>query len=165
MNTKSKKPAKKPGGTETQELKDQIDAITNQLKRSQADFVNFKRRIEDERDDFAKYASVQVLEHILPLYDQLENALKHMPKELQNNSWAEGIVQLTSVMWKTLESMGISRIKTVGEAYQPELHEAVLVGPGKKIDVILEEFEAGYMFKDKVIRPAKVKVCNEISNT
>lgn len=143
------------------DLQDQVELITEQLKRSQADFVNFKRRMESEREDFTKYAYSSVLEAILPTVHQLEKSLEHIPAELKKDKWVEGIKQIYQLFESSLRELGVSKIKTVGEQYHPEMHEAVMVDKGKNKDEVLEEFEAGYMYKDKVLRPAKVKVCNE----
>jgi len=146
------------------ELQDQIDQLTDGIRRSQADFVNFKRRMEEEKDTFAKYSNLSLLESIIPVYDQLKMSLDHIPEEKgkNKNKWIEGVQNIVKLFEKELKGAGVKRIDTVGEKYHPEYHEAVLRGEGTEKDIILEEFEAGYLFHERVIRPAKVKVCTDV---
>ena len=80
-----------------------------------------------------------------------------MPDDLKGNEWVKGIVQIHDDFLKTLEQIGVKKIKTVGEALDPNLHEGLIADPGKK-DVILEELEPGYTLNDEVVKVAKVKV-------
>lgn len=134
-----------------------IEELTNQLARAMADLQNFKRRSEEEKASFVKFANAKMLKTILPILDNLDRSVTHLPEELKENEWTKGMLQIHDDLIKTFEKLGIKKIKTVGEKLDPNLHEAILAGPGEK-DVIVEEFEPGYTLQDDVIKVAKVKV-------
>ena len=134
-----------------------IEELTNQLARSMADLQNFKRRSEEEKIGFVKFANAELLKIILPILDNLDRSVTHLPQELKDNEWAKGMLHIHGDLLKTFEKIGLKKIKTVGEKLNPKKHEALLAGPGEK-DVITEEFEAGYSLLDETIKPAKVKV-------
>ncbi len=140
----------------------QLTTLTADLQRLQADFVNYKRRVEDERGQLMDYAKQEVVKQLLPLIDNLERALAHMPKELAANDWAKGVSQVTKQIEAQLEQLGITRIATTGQEFDPNLHEAVQMedGDGDR-EVISDELQAGYQLGDQVIRHATVKVKKE----
>ena len=150
--------AQATGGQTGQDPKDQkIEELTQALARSMADLQNFKRRSEEEKVSFLKYAHAEFLKNLLPFVDNLDRSVSHLPPELKENQWAKGVVHMHADLMKTLTSMGIEKIKTVGEKLNPNLHEGLMSGPGEK-DVILEEFEPGYKMGDTIIKVARVKV-------
>lgn len=161
IHFKTKDNAKKQSQREM-ELLDKVNQLTESLKRSQADFINYKKRNETEQESFVKYANASLLEQIIPIFDQLNTAMNAMPETAQKDTWAEGVSQIVRLFEKKLEEIGVKRIETIGKLYHPEFHEAVMRGEGKEKDIILEEFEAGYLYHDKVLRPAKVKVCTDV---
>ena len=134
-----------------------IEELTGQLARAMADLQNFKRRSEDEKGSFIKYANAELLKTILPILDNLDRSVAHLPEELKDNEWTKGMLHIHDDLIKTFEKLGIKKIRTVGEKLDPNVHEAMLTGPGEK-DVILEEFEPGYTLFDDVIKVAKVMV-------
>lgn len=134
-----------------------IEELTGQLARAMADLQNFKRRSEEEKAGFVKWANAEMLKNILPILDNLDRSVTHLPEELKNNEWAKGMLHIHTDLLKTFEKLGVKKIKTTGEKLDPNLHEAMLAGPGEA-DVILEEFEPGYTLNDEVIKVAKVKV-------
>lgn len=138
-------------------MTDENAELTNQLARAMADLQNFKRRSEEEKASFVKFANAELLKTILPILDNLDRSVTHLPEELQDNEWAKGMLHIHDDLIKTFEKLGIEKIKTVGERLDPTKHEAMLTGPGEQ-DVILEEFEPGYTLLDDVIKVAKVKV-------
>lgn len=135
----------------------QIEELKNQLARAVADLQNFKRRGEEERAAFVKFANAELLKSILPILDNLDRSISHLPEDLKENEWAKGIGQIHIDLLKTFEKLNITKIKTVGEKLDPNKHEALMAGPGEK-DVITEEFEPGYSIGDETLKPAKVKV-------
>ncbi|MBN2086820.1 nucleotide exchange factor GrpE [Candidatus Peregrinibacteria bacterium] len=139
------------------ELELKVEELTNSLARSMADMQNYKRRTEDDKGSFVKFANAELLKQILPIIDNFDRCTAHLPKELENNDWAKGVKQIHDDLLKTLEKLGVHKIKTVGEILNPNLHEALMSGPGKK-DEIIEEFEPGYTLNSAVIKAAKVKV-------
>lgn len=146
--------------TSTTDERDQkIEELTNALARAMADLQNFKRRSEEEKGSFIRFANSELLKSLLPFVDNLERSVSHLPETLKEDTWAKGIVHIHTDLLKTMETLGIKKIKTVGEKLNPEKHEGLMSGPGEK-DVIIEEFEPGYLLGDTVIKVAKVKVGN-----
>ena len=128
-------------------------------QRAQADFINYKRRIEQERVDFNKYANTTLILSLLPILDDLERALNSTPPKQAKASWVEG-VRLTERKFRTiLEAQGLTPIKALGEPFDPKFHEAIRQDKGKE-GIVVEEFQKGYMLHDRVIRPTMVVVGN-----
>lgn len=141
-----------PQGNEVEELK-------NALARSMADLQNFKRRAEEDKFRFIKFANVELLKALLPSIDNFDRSANHLPEDLKDNEWVKGVLQIHDDMLATLEKMGVKKMKTMGEKLDPSRHEALMADKGEK-DVIIEEFESGYLYNDEVLKPAKVKVGN-----
>ena len=149
-----------PKTDESQQTDDRdgkIEELTNQLARAMADLQNYKRRSEEEKMSFVKFANAELLKIIIPILDNLERSVTHLPEELKSNEWTKGMLHIHEDLLKTFEKIGLKKIKTVGEKLDPKKHEALLAGPGEK-DMIIEEFEAGYSLMDETIKPARVKV-------
>lgn len=147
-----------------EKLKDQLEnannkvgELTDSAKRAMADLQNFKKRMEEEKRQFAKFASANVFIEILPVFDSFERAANHLPEELEDNEWVKGIEGIIKQFEQIMDKFNIKKMKTEGEKFDPEKHEAVASEKGEK-DIILEELEAGYMMDEYVLRPAKVKV-------
>jgi molecular chaperone GrpE len=136
-----------------------IEELTNTLARAMADLQNFKRRTGEDQFKFIKFANAELLKVLLPIINNFDRSAGHMPEDLKKNDWAKGVLQIHDDFLKTLEKIGVKKIKTVGEKLNPRLHEGLITGPGEK-DVIIEELEPGYIFNDEVLKPAKVKVGN-----
>lgn len=142
--------------------KDQkIAELTSDLLRAHADLVNYQRRSEDEKSKLADFARAMVVRQLLPLIDNLELALSHLPKDLQKNDWAKGVANVGRQVQETLSEMGVDRIKTVGSTFDPHLHEAVSVDGEGHQEIISEELRSGYKLGDEVIRPAMVRIKKE----
>jgi molecular chaperone GrpE len=129
-------------------------------QRAQADFINYKRRTEQERQDFNRFANANLILSLLPALDDLERALRSMPPaKSAKYSWAEGI-RLVERKFKTiLEGQGVTPIKALGEPFDPNFHEALRQDKGQE-GIVIEEFQKGYILGDRVLRPAKVVVGN-----
>ena len=138
-------------------LESQLAELTDLLKRSQADFVNYRRRKEEEQADFVNYASAQALSEILIVFDNFKLASGKLPENLKGDEWVEGVLKIEKHFEDTLSKLGIQKIPTQGVPYSPELHEALLRGPGKQ-DEIIAELAPGYKLHERVLRPAKVQV-------
>lgn len=138
-----------------------LDELTALLKRTQADFENYRRRSEEDKVALLDFAKAQVLKDLLPLIDNLERALNHLPKELAKNDWAKGVTGVAKQVQETLAKMDVERIETVGKAFDPHLHEAVSVDGDSGEEIISEELQAGYRIGDEVLRHAVVKVKRE----
>ena len=135
----------------------QVEELTNALARAMADLQNYKRRTEEDQAKFVKFANAELLKILLPIIDNFDRSAEHLPDDLKDNEWAKGVMQIHDDFLKTLEQIGVKKIKTIGEPLDPNLHEGLIAGHGKK-DVILEELEPGYTLNDEVVKVAKVKV-------
>ena len=128
-------------------------------QRAQADFINYKRRTEQEKEEISQFAKATLILDLLPALDDLERAFAAIPPRLTKTSWVDGIRLIWSKLQTTLEAQGLSEINTVGESFDPHLHEAVRQDRGRE-GVVIEEVQKGYKFRDKIIRPSKVIVGN-----
>jgi len=137
--------------------KKQVDELTEIAKRSMADLQNYKKRAEEERREFAKFASANVFMEILPVFDSLERAQEHLPEDLKDNDWAKGIQGIIKQFEQIMERFQIKKTKSVGEKFDPNKHEAIAQGPGEK-DIITDELESGYEMEGHTLRAAKVRV-------
>ncbi len=126
-------------------------------QRTQADFINYKRRTEQERQDFNSYANANLVLSILPVLDDLERALDAIPEEFGGDDWVEG-VRLVERKFKTiLEGQGVKPILSLGMAFDPNFHEALRQDEGEE-GMVIGELQKGYILNDKLLRPAKVVV-------
>lgn len=126
-------------------------------QRAQADFINYKRRAEQEREEISKFANATLILSLLPILDDLERAFAAIPGRLAKLSWVDGIRLIERKLRASLEAQGLSEIKAPGEAFDPNLHEAIRQDKGRD-GVVIEEVQKGYKFWDRVIRPSKVVV-------
>jgi molecular chaperone GrpE len=140
-------------------LQQQVGELTEALQRERADAANLRRRHDEQLANLKNVIKASVVEDLLPVIDNFERALKHVPKELEHNDYIKGVQGVVKQFEKSLEDLGVVRIKTVGEPFNPHLHEAVSVEDGDGSDeVVSEELQAGYQLGDTVIRHAMVKV-------
>lgn len=151
----SKKP--KAESKKTKVEKD-LAELTADLQRVQADFVNYKRRQEQERAQIIEIAKHEVLKQLLPIFDNIDRALAHIPKDLKDNEWARGVAQVAKQAEDVLAAIGAEKIKAKGQAFDPELHEAVSAEGEGEQEMVAEELQTGYKVGDYVIRPSMVKV-------
>ncbi len=163
-DSENEKVAQPEETSEIEELKKALaaaktDAEANLAKyqRAQADFVNYKRFVEQDKIEFLKNANVNLLVNILPILDDFERALAAVPPEAAEQKWMEGFKLIDRKFRDTLEKQGVTPILTLGMEFDPRFMDAVTLCPGKR-DMVIQELEKGYKLQDKVIRPAKV-VC------
>ncbi len=141
------------------ELQKRCDELTEALKRERADSENIRRRHEEHIASLKNLVKANVVRELLPVIDNIERALKHSPKDLENNDYVKGVQTIASQLEKSLEQMGVERIKTVGEVFDPRFHEAVAMEEGDGLtEVVSEELQAGYKIDDDILRHAMVKV-------
>lgn len=153
------KPKKSEESEEVQVLKQEIIDLTDALQRERADVSNVRRQHDEQLGNLKKHVKVQVIEELLPVIDNFERALKHVPADLQDNSYVKGVQGVVKQFETTLQQMGVERIKTVGEVFDPIFHEAVSMEEGDgSVEVVFEELQPGYRLNDTVIRHAMVKV-------
>ena len=128
-------------------------------QRAQADFVNYKRRTEQEKEELSSFAKAALIFSLLPILDDLERAFTSVPHNLAKLSWVDGIKLIERKLWAILEAQGLSAIEALGEPFDPNLHEAAMHGKGKE-GIVIDELQKGYKLHDRVIRPAMVAVGN-----
>ncbi|HBY93548.1 MAG: nucleotide exchange factor GrpE [Ardenticatenaceae bacterium] len=139
----------------------QADEYLDQWRRTAAEFQNFRRRQERERQELVKNANAQLLMRLLPVLDDLQRAAQHVPEELRDNEWVNGILMIERKLWAVVEQAGVRPIEAApGMSFDPHLHDAVVAEPSEAIPSghIIDELERGYTLYDKVLRPAKVRV-------
>ena len=128
-------------------------------QRAQADFINFKRRTEQGRLEFNRFANAVLALELLSVLDDLERALEAVPPKLAGNEWVEGVRLVERKFKSSLDGQGITPMESLGEPFDPNFHEAMRQDKGEE-GKIIEVFQKGYMMGDKVLRPAKVVVGN-----
>jgi molecular chaperone GrpE len=151
--------AGQPDGLESQvaALTAELAEAEDRLLRTRADFDNYRRRVERERSDFVQYSAMETVKEILPVVDDFERALK---VETVDREYAKGVELICQRLLEILKRTGLERIPTAGQRFDPNLHEAVqrVETNDAEDQAILDEFQAGYTFKGKLLRPAMVKV-------
>ena len=128
-------------------------------QRTQADFINYKRRNEQDRDEFSKLANATLMLGLLPVLDDLERALASIPPKSAKPNWVDGIRLIERKFRASLEIQGLTSIEALGKPFDPNLHEAVRQDKGEE-GIVVEELQKGYKLHDRVIRPAMVVVGN-----
>jgi len=126
-------------------------------QRTQADFINYKKRAEQEKIETVEFANSTLILNLLTIIDDLERAFDSLPAQLTGFSWIEGIKLIYNKLKATLEAQGLTGIKAKGEPFNPHLHEAVMRQEGEE-GIVIEEIQKGYKLKNKVIRPSMVIV-------
>jgi molecular chaperone GrpE len=133
------------------------------LQRERANFINFRRRTEQERAETVQYATANLLKRLLPVVDDFDRALAAIPaEERENNRWVEGVELIARKLHNVLEQEGVEPIEALGQPFDPNLHEAVAFDDnsegGGHTDTVAEVYSKGYKLHDRVLRPAMVKV-------
>lgn len=139
------------------EQKSKADEYLAALQRSQADFANYRRRTEQEKQDLGKYANATLFCDILPVLDDLELALNHIPEEHAKSDWVEGVRLVERKFKSILERQGVKPVCALGMAFDPTLHEAIRREAGQE-DMVIGEIQKGYTLHDRLIRPSRVVV-------
>lgn len=150
-------PNETPEEKEIKDLKEQLNTVTESAKRLMADMTNLKRRNEEEKLKTILYGNTTLIKLLLPGLDNLKRAILHAPENA--GEWGKGIEMSIRQIEKALGEIGLIRMETENQKFNPELHEAVLQGDGEE-NIIIETLEDGYMLGEQVIRHAKVKIGN-----
>ncbi len=163
---------KRAKSNEQRAVEKQITDLTEALQRERADADNIRRRHDEQMASLKNMVKANVVRELLPVIDNFERALRHSPvasskqqvasKDTKLDEWVKGVMSIKVQFEKTLEQMGVTRIKTIGEAFDPSLHEAVSADGDGHHEVISDELQAGYMVGDNVIRHAMVKIKMQI---
>lgn len=143
------------------ELEQQLAELTLDLQRTRADFENYRKRTEQEKVTARESGQAGAIVKLLPVIDNIERAIGHMPDDLVDNPWAQGVTNVVKNLEKSLESLNVQRIDAkAGTIFNPELHEAIQFDEDAEgeHEVIAEELQAGYLLNGTPIRHAMVKV-------
>lgn len=150
-----------------EELKARIEALNAQteeymqrLARSQADFDNFRKRTIREKEELGKYASSKLIAELIPVIDNFGRALDTRPEGESSESFVKGVEMIYRQFDSVLQAEGLTTMEAVGQPFNPEFHQAVMQVESDEHEegIVVEELQKGYMLKDKVLRPAMVKV-------
>ena len=141
------------------EEKEKAEKNLANWQRAQADFSNYKRRLDQEKEEMGKFANSGLILSLLPFLDDLELALGSIPPELADVGWVDGVKLIERKFLAGLEKQGVSVIKAVGERFDPRLHEALREDAGEE-GIIIGEMQRGYKLNDRVLRPSRVVVGN-----
>lgn len=143
---------------------DQVAELTADLQRTRADFENYRKRVEAEKQAARASGQSSAILKLLPVIDTIDRGVAHMPQELTDNAWAQGVAKLPKNLEKALEALGVTRITaSPGTAFDPELHEAIQFdedAEGEK-EVVAEELQTGYMLNGTPLRHAMVRVTRQ----
>jgi len=141
------------------ELQRQADDHYNRYLRAQADFDNFRRRSAKEKEELAQYASMKLITQLLPVMDNFERAFQ-AGGEGADSGFAKGVDMIYRQFTQVLEAEGLQRMEAEGQPFDPEYHQAIMRVESEDHEegIVVEVVQTGYMLKDKVIRPAMVKV-------
>jgi len=158
-DTQSGQPSMEEILAELEQFKADAAEMLDRLQRSQAEFANFRRRIDQERDLQRARATENLIRKLLPVADDFDRALRVVPAGIESDPWFEGIRLVERKLWNVLEAEGISLMESVGQPFDPSRHEAIMVDEDAGVaDTVVEEFQRGYFVHDSVLRPAMVKV-------
>lgn len=151
------------GDADLNALKQELEDTQNKLKEmttitqhALADLQNFRRRADEERAGYVAYANADLMNELLPVLENINKALAHEPKDAE---WIKGATQIFIQFQQALQKRGLNPIEAKGLPFDPKIHEALMVGPGPK-DQVVEEYEKGYTLGDKVLKRSRVLVGN-----
>ncbi|MGO4887242.1 nucleotide exchange factor GrpE [Anaerobacillus sp. MEB173] len=141
-------------------LGQQVEELNNRLLRVQADYDNFRRRTREEKEAAAKYRAQSLVEGLLPVLDNFERALMVTTENEETKSLLQGMEMVYRQLQESLKNEGVEVIETVGQSFDPHLHQAVMQVESDEFESnqVVEELQKGYKLKDRVVRPAMVKV-------
>ena len=140
----------------------QIEELTDRLKRNMAEFDNFRKRTEKEKSAMYEIGAKDVVMKILPVVDNFERGLAAVPEDVKGTPFEDGMEKIYKQLMKTLDDMGVKPIEAVGKEFDPNFHNAVIHIDDEELgeNVVAEEFQKGYTYRDSVIRHSMVKVAN-----
>lgn len=163
-DTEEKKSGKKLFGKKDKKDKkdEKIEELTDRLTRQMAEFDNFRKRSEKEKSQMYEIGAKDIIEKILPVVDNFERGLGSVPEEEKNAPFVEGMEKIYKQLMTTLESVGVKPIEAVGQEFNPDFHNAVMHVEDDELgeNIIAEEFQKGYMYRESVVRHSMVKVAN-----
>ena len=140
----------------------QIEELSDKLVRSMAEFENFRKRTEKEKNAMYEIGAKSVIEKILPVIDNFERGLGTLSEEEAQTPFAEGMDKIYKQLLKTLDEMDVKPIEAVGQEFDPNFHNAVMHVEDENVgeNIVVEEFQKGYLYRESVVRHSMVKVAN-----
>ena len=139
-----------------------VEELTDKVKRQMAEFENFRKRSEKEKAGMFEMGAKSVIEQILPVIDNFERGLAAVPEEAKADPFVEGMEKIYRQFMDTMDKLNVKPIEAVGTEFNPDFHNAVMHVEDEEAgeNVIVEEFQKGYLYKDQVVRHSMVKVAN-----
>ena len=163
-DTEEKKSDKKLFGKKDKKDKkdEKIEELTDRLTRQMAEFDNFRKRTEKEKSQMYEVGAKDIIEKILPVVDNFERGLDAVKEEDKEDPFIQGMEKVYKQLMTTLEGIEVKPIEAVGQEFDPNLHNAVMHVEDENLgeNIIAEEFQKGYMYRDSVVRHSMVKVAN-----
>ena len=141
---------------------EKIEDLTDRVKRQMAEFENFRKRTDKEKSAMYEMGAKDIIERILPVIDNFERGLATVPDDAKETPLAEGMEKIYKQFRKTLEEAGVKAIEAVGQEFDPNYHNAVMHVDDESLgeNIVAEELQKGYMYRDSVVRHSMVKVAN-----
>lgn len=141
---------------------EKIEELTDRLTRQMAEFDNFRKRTDKEKSQMYEIGAKDIINKILPVVDNFERGMAAVPEEEKDNPFVEGMDKIYKQLMTTLEEVGVKPIEAVGQEFNPDFHNAVMhvEDEGFGENIIAEEFQKGYTYRDSVVRHSMVKVAN-----
>ena len=141
---------------------EKIDELNDKLRRSMAEFDNYRKRTDKEKSAMYEIGAKDVIEKILPIVDNFERGLNTIPEDAKGTAFAEGMEKIYKQFVKTLDDLGVKPIEAVGKPFDPNFHNAVMHVEDENFgeNIVAEEFQKGYTYRDGVVRHSMVKVAN-----
>ena len=161
--TKEKAPEKEGFFKKKKDPKDEkIEELTDKVKRQMAEFDNFRKRTEKEKSTMYEMGAKDIIERMLPVVDNFERGLASIPDGEKNTAFAEGMEKIYKKFQKGLEVAGVKAIEAAGQPFDPNFHNAVMHVEDESLgeNIVAEELQKGYMYRDSVVRHSMVKVAN-----
>ena len=151
---------KKKGDKEKAALKEQVASLEDRVRRQMAEFDNYRKRTDKEKESMFSMGERSVIEKMLPILDNFERGLAALPEEEKGSSFADGMDKILKQFVKQLEDLGVKPIEAVGKEFDPAYHNAVMQVESEEYEegVVVQEFQKGYMYKDTVLRHSMVTV-------
>ena len=157
-----KKSGKKLFGKKKDKKDEKIEELTDKLTRQMAEFDNFRKRTEKEKSQMYEVGAKDIIEKILPVVDNFERGLDAVKEEEKEDPFVQGMEKVYKHLLTTLEGIDVKPIEAVGQQFDPNFHNAVMHVEDEELgeNVVAEEFQKGYMYRDSVVRHSMVKVAN-----
>ena len=141
---------------------EKIEELTDRVKRQMAEFENFRKRTEKEKSSMYEMGARDIIERILPVIDNFERGLAVIPEDKKEDPIAEGMEKIYKQIQKVFEEAGVKPVEAAGKEFDPNFHNAVMHVEDESLgeNIVAEELQKGYMYRDTVVRHSMVKVAN-----